>query len=133
MRNTNTYICTFYRPQRSCEGYVFTGVCLSTGGVSAPKGLGLGVCSRGVSAPRGVGVGCLLPGVCAWSGRGCLLPGGVGIQACTEADPPRERRLLLRTVRILLECILLINSGINTRNSENVFIPSRPVVCVFGK
>ena len=24
-----------YRPQRSCEGYVFTGVCLSTGGVSA--------------------------------------------------------------------------------------------------
>ena len=24
------YIC--YRPQRSCEGYVFTGVCLSTGG-----------------------------------------------------------------------------------------------------
>ena len=22
-----------YRPQRSCEGYVFTGVCLSTGGV----------------------------------------------------------------------------------------------------
>ena len=22
----------FYRPQRSCEGYVFTGVCLSTGG-----------------------------------------------------------------------------------------------------
>ena len=27
----------FYRPQRSCEGYVFTGVCLSTGevGVSA--------------------------------------------------------------------------------------------------
>ena len=23
---------SFYRPQRSCEGYVFTGVCLSTGG-----------------------------------------------------------------------------------------------------
>ena len=22
----------YYRPQRSCEGYVFTGVCLSTGG-----------------------------------------------------------------------------------------------------
>ena len=25
-----------YRPQRSCEGYVFTGVCLSTGGVCIP-------------------------------------------------------------------------------------------------
>ena len=24
--------CSFYRPQRSCEGYVFTRVCLSTGG-----------------------------------------------------------------------------------------------------
>ena len=22
----------YYRPQRSCEGYVFTGVCLSIGG-----------------------------------------------------------------------------------------------------
>ena len=26
------YTSRFYRPQRSCEGYVFTGVCLSTGG-----------------------------------------------------------------------------------------------------
>ena len=25
--------CHYYRPQRICEGYVFTGVCLSTGGV----------------------------------------------------------------------------------------------------
>ena len=25
--------CDYYRPQRSCEGYVFTGVCLSTGEV----------------------------------------------------------------------------------------------------
>ena len=25
--------CNFYRPQQSCEGYVFTGVCLSIGGV----------------------------------------------------------------------------------------------------
>ena len=68
----------FYRPQRSCEGYVFTGVCLSTGG------------------------GGLVPG-------GCLLRGVVGIPACTEADPLRERQLLLRTVRILLECILFFN------------------------
>ena len=26
-----SFMCNFYRPQRSCEGYVFTGVCLSTG------------------------------------------------------------------------------------------------------
>ena len=26
------FMTYFYRPQRSCEGYVFTGVCLSTGG-----------------------------------------------------------------------------------------------------
>ena len=85
----------FYRPQRSCEGYIFTGVCLSTGG-SAPVGgaWSQGVCSWG---------GCLLPeggpgpggclllggggawsggGVCSWGG----LVGGVGIPACTEAD-----------------------------------------------
>ena len=48
-------VATLYRPQRSCEGYVFTGVCLSTGG-------------------------CLVPG------------GGVGIPACTEAEPPPPGR-----------------------------------------
>ena len=30
-----------YRPQRSCEGYVFTGVCLSTGGGSASVHAGI--------------------------------------------------------------------------------------------
>ena len=46
-------------------------------------------------------------GVCSWGGY--LVWGGVGIPACTEADtPPPERRLLLRTVRILLKCILVI-------------------------
>ena len=43
----------------------------------------------------------------------CVCPQGVpgpggGIPACTEADPSPERRLLLRAVRILLECILVI-------------------------
>ena len=66
----------FYRPQRSCEGYLFTGVCLSTGGgggIPACLAAGLqggvlsqhalqkvsgggaalgGVCSQGVAAPR---------------------------------------------------------------------------------
>ena len=44
----------YYRPQRSCEGYVFTGVCLSTGGGSAPRG---SVCSGGCLVQGG-----LLPG-----------------------------------------------------------------------
>ena len=33
MKNwSTTHYWTFYRPERSCEGHVFTGVCLSTGG-----------------------------------------------------------------------------------------------------
>ena len=72
-----------------------------------------GAWSQGGFAPGGAwSWGGLLPGgVCyregAWSG-------GVGIPAYTEADPsPRERRLLLRTVRILLECILVIYPNIS--------------------
>ena len=70
-----------------CEGYVFTRVCLSTGGSAGPhpggevEGSGWGgspgphpggsqAHTRGVSRPR--------PG-----GRGC-------IPACTEADPPKQ-------------------------------------------
>ena len=59
-----------------------------------------GVWSRGVSGPRG----CLVLGGSALG----VCSGGVGIPACTEADSPRERRLLLRTLRILLECILVL-------------------------
>ena len=109
-------------------------MCLSIGGVPGPEGSspggawswgcllwGVPGTGRG-SAPRGVPVpggawsgGCLVPGGCllqggAWSGvpgpRGCLVLGG-GIPGCTEADLPRERWLLLRTVCILLECILV--------------------------
>ena len=32
-----------YRPQRSCEGYVFTGVCLSTGGVGVSASVHAGI------------------------------------------------------------------------------------------
>ena len=63
------------------------------GGVPGPGG----VCSRG-------GVCC--QGVCSRGGS-ALGGEGVGIPGCTEADPLWERRLLLRTVRILLECILV--------------------------
>ena len=41
---------------------------------------------------------------------GCPVLGVPGIPACTEAGTP-ERRLLLRTVRILLECILVNGSN----------------------
>ena len=97
---------------------------LVPGGVSGPRG----VSARGGSASRGsllwgcllrgglvLGGGCLLQGMSALGGLvlggwGMSAPRRVGIPACTEADnppPPWERRLLLRTVRILLECILV--------------------------
>ena len=96
-----SYPCTrvgdIYHPQRSCEGYVFTGVCLSTGGLypsmpckwypSMPCSRSLGgVCSRGVPALGG-----------SASGGGC-------------GDPPESRWLLLRMLRIQLECILVSTS-----------------------
>ena len=112
----------FYRPQRSCEGYVFTRVCDSVhrGGVLSQHALQVvsqhtlqwgRVCSQGVSAPGGF----CSHGVC--SGRvpapmggacsgGCLL---WGVPARGVWRPPKSRQLLLRTVRILLECILVQN------------------------
>ena len=74
-------------------------------GVSAPRGCLL---PGGVSAPRG----CLLLGGVSAPGGQCLLLGGVCSQgvshhALRQTPPPRERRLLLRTVRVLLECILV--------------------------
>ena len=55
----------YYRPQRSCEGYVFTGVCLSTGGCLVPGGcLILG----GVRSHGG-----------AWSPGGAWSRGGGGL------------------------------------------------------
>ena len=82
------FLGNFYRPQRSREGYVFTRVCLSTGGVLVPGG-------------------CLVLGG-VWSRRVCSRGRGlVSKHALRQTPPPRERRLLLRTVRILLECILV--------------------------
>ena len=85
----------FYRPQRSCEGYVFTRVCHSVHG-----GGGCCVCYPSMhcrwypSMPgsRSLGGG-------AWS-RGVYC-GGV-------ETPPKSRRLLFQTVCILLECILVV-------------------------
>ena len=67
----------FYRPQRNCEGYVFTPVCHSVHS----------------------------------GGRSASVPAGIPPRKHTplrEAHPPLpRRRLALRTVRILLECILV--------------------------
>ena len=88
----------YYRPRRSCEGYVFTRVCLSTGGDVPGPGK---VCSGG-GVP---GAGGLLLGR-------CLVPGGglVSQHALRQAPLPQERRLLLPTVHILLDCILVTKS-----------------------
>ena len=113
----------FYRPQRSCEGYVFTGICLSRGGclLRGAWSRGVGVCllpgglvwGRGVPAPMGAGLGqgnawswgCLLPG-------GCLVLGGWYPSMHWGRHPPRQRWLLLWMVRIPLECILIFNFNI---------------------
>ena len=56
----------------------------------------------------------LARGWCPGPHQGCPGPGGVQAQAwgcipaCTETDTP-SRRLLLRAVRILLECILVLH------------------------
>ena len=65
------------------QGYIFTGVC--------------GSVHRGGSWSWGG----------AWSWGGCMVPGGGGWCGWLHSgDPPG--RLLLRAVRILLECILVI-------------------------
>ena len=117
-----------YHPQRSCEGYVFTRVCQSfrsQGGELSQHALQVvsqhalqwgmcypsmhcrwypsmpcsrGVCSRGESA---LGVAC---------SKGVPAPRGV----CVCGPPPESRWLLLRTVHILLECIL-VDIGLTVR------------------
>ena len=97
-----------------CEGYVFTGVCLSTGGMRAWLLTGgawllrVGAC---VVAPGGACV--VAPGGCAWllpggGMRGCsgghawLLPGVCAWDMTRYGDTVNER-----AVCILLECILV--------------------------
>ena len=131
----DNFYCTwsYYRPQRSCEGYVFTRVCDSVhrGGALLPggafsrgcllRGVGGVACSWGCLLPRGSpGRGVPAPGgvACSWGGllRGVHAPGGVCsgrgyllLGGCGNTPPPPEsRRLLFRTVRILLECILIL-------------------------
>ena len=90
-----------YRPQRSWGKVIFSqaSVILSTGGC-----LLWGVSGPGVSAPRG---GCLVPGgVWSW---GVSAPGGAWSRGGAWWRP-RQGQLLLRAVRILLECILVCHN-----------------------
>ena len=57
----------FYRPQRSCEGYVFTGVCLSTVGGAIPACMAGGIPACLAAGLKGGGGGyhsmpCRFPG-----------------------------------------------------------------------
>ena len=128
--NAKLYSYYIYRPQRSCEGYVFRHICDSVhgggGGCAIPACIAGGIPAclaaggcllKGGSAPRG----CLLWGVPAWGvacSGGCLLRGacwGGGVET------PESRWLLLRTVRILLECILVIKELLRLNNIYIIF------------
>ena len=102
------YFC--YRPQRSCEGYVFTGVCLSTGGgVSTSVHAGIPLPRSRHPSPRAdTPLSRHPPKFFFFS---FLL-----FFAFFTPPPPRyRRRPLLRTVRILLECILVFLSNCTVR------------------
>ena len=89
----------FYLPQRSCEGYVFTRVCHSVyRGVVSQHALQQGVCAIPACIAGGIPA-CLA----TWGGCYLSMP-------CSRGSAPRGgvcSRLLLRMVRILLECILV--------------------------
>ena len=89
--DTLFHVKIYYRPQRSCEGYVFTPVHLSTGG-SASVHAGI---------PLGAGT-----------------PPGADCPSPSPGSRPPSRRVLLRTVRILLECIL-VEISITVRTGSN--------------
>ena len=113
-----------------CEGYVFTHVCLSMGGIPACLAGGIPACLAGLQggcvSQHALQVSRPTPkGELEGSGQGGFsrtTPGGVlqahptrgGLQANSrggvsqQADPP-SWWLLLRAVRILLECILVIS------------------------
>ena len=98
-----------------CEGYVFTGVCLSTGGLAlcpggSPSGgsLFMGVSVQGVPVKRGVSIqgdlcpeGCLSGGLCP----GVSVQGGVYLRGSLSRGrclPGRSPYSYVREVRILL-------------------------------
>ena len=113
VRNISNIFGIFTARKRSLgQGYMFTGVCLSTGGgclvggMPGPGGLLWGdACSGGMPAPRGPARG---GGACS---QGCLLWWGGAPRGCLMETPPGWP--LLRAVRIPLECILVIKRNCN--------------------
>ena len=122
----------YYRPQRSCEGYDFTGVCHSVHGGDIPACIAGGIPAYLAAGLLGGIPACLAGGIPAclaglhWGSpgphpggklRGLARGGSPGphlgglcIPACTEADPLPGGWLLPRAVHILLECILVFFS-----------------------
>ena len=116
MGHSHTSKCYCYRPQRSCEGYVFTGVCLSTRGGCLPQCM-LGYHPPGADPPEQT------PPPRADShppGADTHAPGADNPPGSRQ--PPSERQPPLRTVRILLECILVENMF-----GHMIFIPQYSV------
>ena len=117
---TDTFLKTdasnFYRPQRSCKGYVFTPVCLSTGG-SASVHAGIPPSSPSHSRPPSsrhprsrhpLGADTPPERTPPWSRPlRSRHPHPLEQTPPSRSRPPLSRRLLLRMVRILLECILV--------------------------
>ena len=107
-----------YRPQRSCEGNVFTGVCLSTGGC-LPQWM-LGYPPEQTSPRQQTSPTEQMPPQSTHPPLGAHTPRAdpreqtppweqtPPEQTPPRADtPPTKIRSLLRTVCILLECILV--------------------------
>ena len=92
----------YYRLQRSCKGYVFTPVCHSVHG-----GVYLSACWDTPTDQAPPRTRHPLSGPPPWTRH----PPGADpprTRHPPEETPPASRRLLLRTARILLECILVI-------------------------
>ena len=115
--------CHFYRPQNEVfEGYVFTGVCLSTGeslrlcpggspsrwGFRPGGFLSGGISVQGVSVQWGVSVHrALCPGG--------LCPGGYLSRGLCQGDPPHGNEWV---VHILLECIIVWHNHVENPHSQ---------------
>ena len=119
-RHGGILFCLLTPANEVCEGYVFTGVCLSTGGGGGvcsgghawQGGIhGRGVCGRGVCMAGGMHCG---KGVYVCGRGACMAGGGMHGRGCMHATPPPPPDTMRygdtvneRAVRILLECILV--------------------------
>ena len=113
--NIFTSVCQKFCPQRggACSGGVWSWGCLLLGGGGFWS---RGAYSRGFRSRRG----CLLLG---WGGLvlgGVSRPTSKGEIEGDQVQSPRPRRLLLRAVRILLECILVQHNF--TQFTRNIII-----------